>query len=576
MKLNQALAILKQRKQDGPPRLCFLACGCEPLHLSTFLQAHLLEQFPDDRVEVATGLYGDLFGNLGRAMESSAGAAAVALEWGDLDPRWGLRSSGGWTRKSQRDILETSHQRLASLVAEIETLAQRMPVAIAPPMLPLVPIGVTRGAQASELELGLESHLADSLEGLAHTSSVRVLQRSHLQAALSGASPFDPKMELVAGFPYTLAYASAVAKSWVEVLYPKPPKKGLITDLDGTLWSGIVGEVGVENICWTQERHAQVHGLYQQMLGHLAECGVLIAACSKNEATVVQEALRRKDLLLDSEALFPVCADWNPKSASVREILRAWNIGEGDVVFVDDSAMELSEVKRAFPGITCLQFPANDPAEVWNLLAQLRDMFGKPQITEEDGLRLASIRSWAWTRKAEQQSTSPDFLRSLQGTITIDYRKSQSDGRALELINKTNQFNLNGLRMSQGEWQACLRAPENIVAVVSYQDKFGPLGRIATVVGKQAGERLQISHWVMSCRAFSRRLEHHTLDSLFRQSNVQELVFDFQSTERNQPLREFFQQIGICQNGSGVWRLSRSQFLERADELPHQASDIAA
>jgi predicted enzyme involved in methoxymalonyl-ACP biosynthesis len=80
----------------------------------------------------------------------------------------------------------------------------------------------------------------------------------------------------------------------------------------------------------------------------------------------------------------------------------------------------------------------------------------------------------------------------------------------------------------------------------------------------------------MSCRAFSRRLEYHTLDSLFRQSNVQELVFDFQATERNQPLREFFQQIGICQNGSGVWRLSRSQFLERADELPHQASDIAA
>src|SRR5215471_260153 len=148
MKLNQALAILKQRKMEGRAKLCFLACGCEPLHLATFLHAHLQERFPDERVEVATGLYGDLLGNVSKAVQSSATAAAVGLEWGDLDPRLGLRSSGGWSLKSRQDILQTCQQRLSAFASDIEKLGQRIPVAIAPPMLPMAPAGVTVGAQA--------------------------------------------------------------------------------------------------------------------------------------------------------------------------------------------------------------------------------------------------------------------------------------------------------------------------------------------------------------------------------------------------------------------------------------------
>ena len=572
MKLNQALSILKTRKLTGEPKLCILACGCQPLHLGTFLHACLVQRFPEDRCEITTGLYGDLLNNLERAAKSAATAAAVVLEWSDVDPRLGLRSTGGWTKASRLDIVATSRERLSQFAKVTEKLTARVPVAIVPPTLALPPIDTTAGAQAGELELELELQLASCLVQLGQIPGVRIVPRSRI----SMGPPLDAKLELVAGFPYTVPHASALAQACVEALFPQPVKKGLITDLDGTLWLGIVGEVGVDNICWTQEHHAQVFGLYQQMLGHLAECGVLLAVCSKNEAAVVEAALQRKDLLLDAEALFPVCAGWGTKSASVREVLRVWNIGEDAVVFVDDSPMELSEVQQAFPGITCLQFPVNDPGGVWNLLVRLRDLFGKPFVTEEDGLRRTSIRAGAWTRDAEEQSSSPEFLRSLQGKVKIDYSKNPSDNRALELINKTNQFNLNGLRMSEGEWRACLQDDENIIAVVSYQDKFGPLGRIATLIGKRAGQRVEVSHWVMSCRAFSRRLEYHTLESLFRHSDAEEIEFAFRATERNQPLQEFFQQIGVSKNGSGRWRLSRSQFLWQADKLPHQASEIPA
>jgi FkbH-like protein len=175
-------------------------------------------------------------------------------------------------------------------------------------------------------------------------------------------------MELLAGFPYTSAYADSLACSLAEVLWPSPPRKGLITDLDDTLWAGIVGEIGVSGVAWLQESHAQIHGLYQQMLGSLASSGILLAVASKNEQATAEAALARKDLLLDAGALFPVVANWGPKSVSVAEILRTWNIGADAVVFVDDNPMELEEVRTAFPAITCLHFARKDPARVWQML----------------------------------------------------------------------------------------------------------------------------------------------------------------------------------------------------------------
>jgi len=91
---------------------------------------------------------------------------------------------------------------------------------------------------------------------------------------------------------------------------------------------------------------------------------VLIAVASKNELTVVEAALQREDMLVPGKLLFPVCANWGPKSGSIAEILRIWNIGADSVVFVDDSAMELEEVRTAFPAMTCLQF-SKQPLGCW-------------------------------------------------------------------------------------------------------------------------------------------------------------------------------------------------------------------
>jgi len=236
--------------------------------------------------------------------------------------------------------------------------------------------------------------------------------------------------------------------------------------------------------------------------------------------------------------------------------------------------MELSEVQAAHPAITCLRFTPKDPAAVWNLLQQLRDLFGKPKLFAEDRLRSASVRVSASLREVEQGKVSQEFLRTLRGRVTLDYRRDLTDMRTFELINKTNQFNLNGIRLDEGDWRARMKSQTGIAVTVSYEDKFGPLGRIAVLVGEKHGQCIHVSSWVMSCRAFSRRIEHHTLDSLFRVTGVSELKFDFRPTDRNQPLQIFFSSLGFDCTASNWPNLRRESFVESKLELPHEVSEL--
>jgi FkbH-like protein len=138
------------------------------------------------------------------------------------------------------------------------------------------------------------------------------------------------------------------------------------------------------------------------------------------------------------------------------------------------------------------------------------------------------------------------------------------------LINKTNQFNLNGGRVSEGDWNRYLEDSRNVTMTVSYEDKFGPLGKIAVLVAENCAGRARVTHWVMSCRAFSRKIEHHVLDAAFRELDAHELEFDFKPTERNQPLQEFFRAIGVDR---GV--LTKDRFYAACGDLPHHVTIVS-
>jgi FkbH-like protein len=282
---------------------------------------------------------------------------------------------------------------------------------------------------------------------------------------------------------------------------------------------------------------------------------------SKNDREVVEKALQRSDILLRQERIFPIEVHWQAKSGSVSRILQAWNISADAVVFIDDNPAELAEVAAAHPGIECVQFPAKDYAAAFNLLQRLRDLCGKRYITQEDSVRLESIRRSAEVQSGERTETSEDFLRHADAVVTFEDGLSEVASRPLELVNKTNQFNLNGIRYTESEWRAETSAPGCCFLVADYKDRFGMLGKVAVILGHLDGETLRIRVWVMSCRAFSRRIEYLCLHNLFARYPIRQMEFEVLTTEKNGPFRTLMQSlVGECPNGPYV--LTRERFYE--------------
>lgn len=542
MKLAEALATLKNVKcRSGEAFVCSLAAGFNPLHLSTFLAAELSALFTSQRIEIRHGLYGDLLGNVGRLANGGADCAIVLMEWANLDARLGVRSSAACSPSVCADIVATVKTRASQIQRAVEEACRRMPVIVSFPTLPLPPISFAPGWQASSFEIELNAIMQAVRSKISQVPQVRILSPQRIDMVSPVSGRFDVDSEVLTGFPYKLAHASSLAQLLALLAWKPAPKKGLITDLDDTLWRGLLGEVGIEGISWDLDHHSQMHTFYQRMLGAFAAEGVLLGIASKNERSLVESALGRKDLAVPSTAFFPLEVSWGAKSEGVARILETWNVGPESVVFVDDSPLELAEVKASHPDVECLQFPTKDSVAIYDLALRLRDLFGKSVLLEEDSIRAQSIRQSQETAGADEaaKQTPANFLDNVQAKMTFNFSKGPLDPRAFELVNKTNQFNLNGKRYTEASWQNYFHNPESFLLVASYTDKFGPLGKIAVIAGRQNGKKMNIDTWVMSCRAFSRRIEYMCLEELFAKFGIDEIELGYEKTERNSPLREF-------------------------------------
>jgi FkbH-like protein len=255
----------------------------------------------------------------------------------------------------------------------------------------------------------------------------------------------------------------------------------------------------------------------------------------------------------------------------VDRILGAWNVGAESVIVVDDSPMELAEIQSVHPELECYLFPTRDDQAVYELIEQLREQFGKDRIASEDRFRLESLR-WAdqiGAGTGPHAATADDFLEQAEAALTVDFTKLPLNRRAFELVSKTNQFNLNGRRPTEGAWQTCLKDSATYLLSVDYRDKFGPLGTIAVLAGRPGDETLAVDTWVMSCRALSRRIEYACLAVLFDTFAVTEIAFDFQPTPRNGPIQEFFAGLLGHQPGSRL-SLTKEVFDARCPPLHHR------
>lgn len=572
MKLLEAYRIINAPADPTrATRRYALASGFTPLALETFLHAHLRARADAHNVAVLSGRFGDLAGNVARAAAESPDGIAVVVEWADVDPRLGLRGHGAIaTEEAGADLLASAAGALARL-GDVVGGATATRIAVCRPTLPLPPYFLDPPGTVGALRAQLDTLVAAWISRVAAMSHVRVVDVDRAAGHIPAGERRDIAEELRTGFPYRREHADAVGAALAQALSPPSPKKGIITDLDDTLWRGLLGEVGVSGVQWSLEHGAHVHTLYQQMLANLAERGVLVAVASKNDVSLVHDALRRDDLIVAADRLFPVHASWGPKSAAIRAVLETWNVGADSVVFIDDSPLELAEVAAAYPEVECLRFEPNSPVAVVALLERVADLFGRAGVRAEDRIRAESIRNAGAVREAMDTGAhdSDAFVAGLRAEIALEVTTAPDDERAFELLNKTNQFNLNGRRYTTAEWHAALARPGAFVATASYRDKFGPLGKIAVALGTTSGTELRLDGWVLSCRAFARRIEFAMLRGLFESFAVDAIVLDVARTARNGPTADLLTALGLAMPDQGSVRIERSDFDRLAPAVPH-------
>jgi FkbH-like protein len=501
----------------------------------------------------------------------------VLVEWADLDPRLDIRASVRWSSDMSTDILAHATWRLAQLVQAINGLAKTgLQLAVAFPTLPFPDVSVSPPWRASSLEAELDARVAAAAASLI-SAQVALVSPSHLARISPMTTRFDAAVHLRTGFPYTLSHTDALTEALATLLQPPTPLKGLVVDLDNTMWSGIAGEIGPDNVSWDLAQGHHSHARFQQFLAALSQTGVLIGVASKNDPRVVSRVLGREDLLVPTERLFPVVASWRQKSEAIRDILSTWNIGPESVAFVDDSPLELAEVAHHYPQVACELFPSGDAEGIEQLISKLRRMFSKEVVTEEDHLRLSSIRR-STARSEAEKGVDPTggFLGTVRGQISITEGTSNRDPRILELVNKTNQFNLNGTRYSPSQWTSRLGDPTRFLWVVSYEDKFGPLGKISVLSGQVEPSQAVVDTWVLSCRAFSRRIEHHTLRTLFERLKVGRVLVEALETDKNGPALEFLSTVAGSPAAEGGVTLEAEATLQWLGEAVHSIRWVAS
>ena len=325
-------------------------------------------------------------------------------------------------------------------------------------------------------------------------------------------------------------------------------KKCLVMDLDNTLWGGIIGDDGVDNIQIGQGNPvAEAHSALQAYIKSLADRGVILAVCSKNDASIAKSGLEHPESTLRYQDFAAFRANWNAKHTNIADLAEELNLGVDSLVFLDDNPFERDIVKSNLPSVMVLEVEA-DISTYARMLDQSA-AFEAVRVNEDDLQRSEYYRENS-ARAALRANFSDyeEYLRSLEMKAEIGPFGSRELDRITQLINKTNQFNLTTLRMSTEEVEAAAADANRLTLFGRLADKFGDNGLVSVVIGSLRNRELHINIWLMSCRVLNRGMEKAMFDAVCawaQRQAVRSIFGYFMQSAKNQMVADHYKSLGF-------------------------------
>jgi FkbH-like protein len=341
-------------------------------------------------------------------------------------------------------------------------------------------------------------------------------------------------------------------------------RKAVILDLDNTLWGGIIGDDGLENIQIGDLGIGRAFTELQRWLKQLKERGIILAVCSKNYEHIALEPFEKHpDMVLRPEDIAVFVANWENKVDNIRYIREVLNIGFEAIVYLDDNPFERNMVRQEIPELVIPELP-EDPAE-YLLYLQHLNLFETASITEEDGARTKQYQEESKRVTLQKAYANEDeFLESLEMSCTVKPFDKFNTPRIAQLSQRSNQFNLRTVRYTEKDIER-IGADNNYISLAfSLSDKFGDYGLISVVILKKGEDHLFIDTWFMSCRVLKRGMEHFVLNTIIekaKEAGIARIIGEYIPTPKNELVKAHYANLGF-EYKNGIWELKTDHFKE--------------
>ncbi len=391
-------------------------------------------------------------------------------------------------------------------------------------------------------------------EWAAQTSDVFVWDLATISSSLGHSRFFDSILYYSAKASISFQALPFVAESVVQHIKARQGniKKCVIFDLDNTIWGGVVGDDGLENLSLGMLGKGKVFSDIQTWLKELQRRGILLCACSKNEEKVAMKVFdTHPDMVLRRHDLVSSAVNWHPKNENVAALLQLLNIGEDSVVYLDDNPAERDLIRRYFPAMAVPELP-QDPA-LWLSFLSGQFLFETISFSSTDRERTQLYQQEQKRREAIQTQDLSSYLRDLGMKATPHPLNAYTLSRVAQLSQRTNQFNLRTHRYTEAQLSQLMH--EGYVALVhSLEDKFGNHGIVSVCLLKPEANALFIDTWLMSCRVFGRGLEHLVFEQLLSLAKEEgkQVKAEYLPTDKNKPVETLLPDLGF-QFSEGFW-----------------------
>ncbi len=342
----------------------------------------------------------------------------------------------------------------------------------------------------------------------------------------------------------------------IAALYGKF-KKCLILDLDNTMWGGVIGDDGLENIQIGALGIGKAFTEFQYWIKKLKNRGIILAVCSKNTESIAKEPFEKHpDMVLHLDDIAVFVANWDNKVDNIRHIQSILNIGFDSMVFLDDNPFERNIVRENLPEVTVPELP-EDPADYLEYLYPL-NLFETVSFSNEDAERTKQYQVGAQRTVLQKNFTNEaDFLQSLNMLSLVEPFNKFNTPRVAQLSQRSNQFNLRTVRYTEADIETLSQSADFTTFSFTLEDKFGDNGLICMIVlQKENDSTLFIVTWLMSCRVLKRGMENFTLNTIVNTAKEKGCTYikgEYILTAKNEMVKEHYQKLGFEEKDNFWW-----------------------